>query len=188
MDYSDGVKYYFFRLLLLFGTNAIGLVLGKAVFWVIASVLPFAVDPLKQFLVSDVTGSIAASAVMILLLGLVFHDDAKKHAAYDDMDMILVTVVLILLMAVYFVPIIFYNPSDITRLWSTVYYMFYYPCRWVIELTGAQLGVAAIIGMAVILGAQFVIYQMTYVNYKRKHPFIFKHSDDDDDSGELSEM
>ena len=174
MDYTDSVKYYFFRLLLLLGTNALGLFMGKALLWVIASVLPYSLETVKNFLIDDRTGSVIAAVTMIIALGLVFHDDAKAHAAYENMDMVPVLTSIILLLAVYFVPVIFYNQNDITTAVETAYYIFYYPCRWLIEFFGLDLMTSAALGMVIVLGVQFFIYQITYINYKRKHPFIFK--------------
>ncbi len=187
MDYSDGVKYYFFRLLLLLGTDAVGLLLGKAVFWVIASVLPPSAESFKLFLVNDITGSVTATAVMLLLLGMVFHDDGKKHAAYENMDMIPVLTTLILLLAAYFVPVILYNPNDMDKVWFTAYYMLYYPCRWLMLVFGADIKTAAAAGMAVILFIMFVIYQLTYSDYKRKHPFTFKKHEQEDTEEQAEE-
>ena len=177
MDYTDSVKYFFFRLVLLIGTNAMGLLLGKVLLWCFSNFVPASAMGFKSFLVSDATGSVMASIVMAVLLALVFHDDAKKHAAYDDMDAVPVAIVLLLLLAFYFVPSIFYNPADITKSVSTVYYMFYYPTHWLTELFGAAMKTAAAAGMGLVLGVQMIVYQATYSAYKKKHPFLFKHDD-----------
>lgn len=174
MTYSDGVRYYFFRSLLLLGTNTLGLLLGKAVLWCLSSLLPSSAQSVKMFLINDATGSVCAACIMILLLGLVFHDDAKKHAAYEDMDAVPVLITLILMLAAYFVPAVYYEPYGMTKAVGTLYYMFYYPTRWLTELFGADVRSAAALGMGLILAAQFVVYQTTYTAYKKKHPFNFK--------------
>ncbi len=174
MDYSEGFKYFCFRLLLLYGTAAVGIVIGKAVFWVIASLLPPNAESFKLFLVDDVTGSAAAAAIMLFLLGRVFFDDGKKHAAYESMDMIPVLITLILMLAAYFAPVILYNPNDMDSIWITFYYLLYYPCRWLMDGFGADIKTAAAVGMAAILAVLFALYQFSYTRYKKKHPFIFK--------------
>lgn len=177
MDYSEGAKYYFFRLMLLIGTNALGLLLGKAIFWCIASLLPPSAEGVKLFLVSDLTGSICAACIMILLLAAVFRDDAKKHAAYEDMDAVPVLITLILLLAAYFIPAVFYDPFDITRAVRTLYYMFYYPTIWLTELFGADIRTAAALGMGIVLAVQFCVYITAYSAYKKEHPFNFRHDE-----------
>lgn len=177
MDYSDSVKYYFFRLLLLLGTNVLGLFLGKAIFWCIASLLPPSAESVKLFLVSDLTGSVCAAVVMILLLGAVFRDDAKKHAAYEDMDAVPVLITLMLLLAAYFIPAVFYDPLDITRAVKTLYYMFYYPTLWLTELFGTDIRTAAAVGMGIVLAIQFAVYITAYSAYKKEHPFNFRHDE-----------
>lgn len=186
MDYTDSVKYFFFRLVLFVGTDALGLVLGKVLLWCISNFVPEAAMGLKNFLVSEATGSAAAALLMAFLLALVFRDDAKKHAAYDDMDAVPVAIVLLLLLAFYFVPTIFYNPNDITKSVSTLYYMFYYPTQWLTELFGAAMKTAAAVGMTIILAVQMTVYQATYTAYKKKHPFLFKH--DEMNEKEVSDM
>lgn len=176
MDYSDSFKYFVFRLVLLVGTDVAGLVVGKILLWVIASVLPPVFMPVKNFLVDDVTGSVVAALVMAGLLALVFRDDAVKHAAYENMDLVLVTVTAVLLLGLYFIPVIFYNPADMTKVKETVYYFFYYPCHWLREIFGADFKTAAAVGMAIILGGELVVYDLTFTNYKKKHPFNFKES------------
>ncbi len=54
------------------------------------------------------------------------------------------------------------------------------------EAFGADIKTAAALGMAIILGICFVVYQTTYVLYKRKHPFRFKEPDDDDMLGDVA--
>ncbi len=186
MDFTDSVKYYFFRLLILIGSVAVSLVVGKGILWVVASFMPYSLDNVRDFLLDDKVGSIVSAVVILLLIVPVFHDDAKKHAAYEDMDAVPVLIVLLLLLAVYFIPVIFYNPYDITQAGETAYYALYFPCRWLMEAFGADIKTAAALGMAIILGICFVVYQTTYVLYKRKHPFRFKESDDDDMLGDVA--
>ena len=185
MDFSESARYWFFRLVILLGTDIMGLAVGKLFLWVIASFLPYAMLPVKQFLISDVTGSVVAALTMGVLLALVFRDDGKKHAAYENMDLILVTVSAILLLAAYFIPVIFYNPNDSTRVIDTLYYLFYFPCRWVTAGFGADIKTAVAVGIAVILGVQLVVYNVEYTRYKRKHPFMFKEPDTEEEQAVL---
>jgi hypothetical protein len=174
MDYSDGVKYTAFRFILLLGTDALGVVFGKLMLWVIASVLPASADGAKAFLISDSTGSVVAAITMVVALGLVFFDDAKKHAAYDDWDSLLVIITLMVMLMFFFAPIIWYNSADITSAAKTFYYIWYFPCRWVMLATDCDFKVAAAAGIIIIEAVLFVIYQISYAAYKKKHPFSFK--------------
>ena len=124
MDYSDGVKYTLFRLLLMIGCGAVGVAAGKLLLWAAASVMPASWLTLKEFLVTDQAGSVTAAIVMAAMLGRVFYDDGKKHAAYENWDAILVSITHIVMLIVYFVPVIFYNPNDITRGVEFAYYLF----------------------------------------------------------------
>lgn len=184
MDGYDSLKYFFFRLVLLVGTNTLGLLLGKVLLWCVANFVPASAEGVKTFLISDATGSVFASVVMAFLLALVFRDDAKKHAAYDDMDAVPVAIVLLLLLAIYFVPSIFYNPNDITKSVSTMYYAFYYPTRWLTEIFGAAMKTAAAVGMTIVLGVQMTVYQVTYSAYKKAHPFLFRHDSTESETAE----
>ena len=187
MDYTQQFKYCVFRIILFFGVDLLGLILGKGIFWAAASLVPPSAQGVKQFLISDVTGSAAAALVMAGLLGAVFREDGKRHAAYEDMDAVLVLITLMLMLGCYFIPVIFYNPFDSTRVIRSVYYMFYFPCRWVTELFGADMKTSAAVGGGVVLGAQFAVYEVAYNAYKKKHPFVFKPrpADDEDDDGDL---
>ncbi|MBR1724594.1 MAG: hypothetical protein IJ723_06210 [Ruminococcus sp.] len=187
MDFTEQVKYWFFRLVLLVGTDIMGLVVGKLFLWVIASFLPYSMLAVKEFLISDMTGSVVAALTMAGLLALVFRDDGRKHAAYEDMDLILVTVSAILLLAVYFIPVIFYNPNDSTRVIDTLYYMYYFPCRWVMIGAGADIKTAVAVGIAVILGLELIVYNYKYTTYKKRHPFNFKDPDPEPDEDEAEE-
>ena len=181
MDYTEQFKYCVFRVFLIFGAEVLGLMLGKGLFWAAASVMTILPEGMKQTLVSDRFGSVTAALIMMLLLGAVFRDDGKKHAAYADADFVLVLITLILMLACYFIPVIFYNPFDSTRAVKTVYYMLYYPCRWVIEIFGAELKPAVAIGTGIILGVQFIIYNLSYGSYKMRHPFSFKIMNEEDE-------
>jgi hypothetical protein len=184
MDYSDGVKYSVFRLVLLFATDAVSIVFGKGLLWVIASVLPASWEQAKQLLIDDRVGSLVAAATMILLLGLVFFDDGKKHAAYDDWDATLIVITLMVEIIIFFFPMVLYNPLDMTSAVETFYYIFYFPCRWVMLIFGADIKSAAAIGIAVVLGIQLVLYEISYNSYRRKHPFVFKKPSEQLESGE----
>ena len=61
MDYSDGVKYTLFRLLLMIGCGAVGVAAGKLLLWAAASVMPASWLTLKEFLVTDQAGSVTAA-------------------------------------------------------------------------------------------------------------------------------
>lgn len=179
MDYSACFRYFCFRLLIFLGAVATGLLFGKGILWVVSSVLPYSAIEFKNFLIDDTTGSIAAAAVAVVLLGRVFFDDGKKHAAYEDMDVTLVLITLILIYVIYFIPVIFYNASDMTKMVETVYYMFYFPCIWVSELTACDIKIAAALGDAVLMIPLFVLYEISYAGYKRKHPFSFRMNDEE---------
>lgn len=181
MDYTNSFKYFVFRLVLLYGSVMLGLVFGKGLFWVISSVLPPTAESVKLFLIDDRTGSVAAALTAFVTLGIVFKDDGKKHAAYEDMDPSLTAVSVILMLVFYFVPVILYNPADITRMWETVYYLYYFPCRWLMDIFGLDIKSAAAIGMGIILAAGFAVYLKSYTAYKKKHPFSFKLSENNDE-------
>lgn len=174
MSYSDGVKYTVFRILLMFGTGAVGIVFGKGLLWVISSVLPASLVGLKETLIDDRCGSLVAAATMTVLLGLVFYDDGKKHAAYEDWDALMVSITHIIMLMVYFVPVIFYNPNDITKAAEFAYYIYYFPCRWIMLFFGADIMTSAALGMALVLAVQLALYLFSYGSYKKKHPFSFK--------------
>ena len=188
MDYTQQFKYSAFRVLLFYMVNTLGLMLGKGLFWLAATLVPASQQGIKQALVSDVTGSVTAALIMAAVLGAVFRDDAKRHAAYDDTDVVLVLITLILMLGTYFVPVIFYNPFDSTRAVKTIYYLFYFPCRWVTELFGADTKASAAVGGGAVLAVQLIVYEVAYNAYKKKHPVVFKprstDEEDDEDGGD----
>lgn len=187
MDYTQQFKYSVFRIFLFYGVNTLGLMLGKGIYWVAASLVPPSNQGLKQFLISDVTGSVTAALIMVLLLGAVFRDDGKRHAAYEDMDAVLVLITLVLMLGFYFIPAVFFNPYDTTRVMRTVYNMLYFPCRWVTELFGADMKAAAAVGGGTVLAAQFAVYELSYNAYRKKHPNIFLPRPEDDEDDEYSD-
>jgi hypothetical protein len=181
MDYTQQFKYCAFRIILLFGTNLLGLIIGKGLFWVAASFVPPSMQGVKQFLVSDLNCSVIAALVMAGTLAAVFRDDGKRNAAYEDMDIILVMITLILMLGAYFIPVIFYNPFDSTRVIRSLYYMFYFTSQWVTELFGAEMKTAAAVGGGTVLGVQLIVYELSYGAYRKKHPVTFRIPRNDDD-------
>ena len=188
MDYTQQFKYSVFRVFLFYMANILALMLGKGIYWVAATLVPASQQGIKQALVSDAVGSVTAALIMALVLGAVFRDDAKSHAAYEDMDAILVLITLILMLGFYFIPVIFYNPFDSTRVVKTMYYLFYFPCRWVTELFGAETKTSVAVGGGAVLAVQFAVYETAYHGYKKKHPFVFKaRPEDEEDEEDISD-
>lgn len=122
-----------------------------------------------RFLISDTGGSIIGWLVMLILLVWLFYDDGKKHTAYEIWSSINVTIVLIMMFIVYFVPSVFENSFHAESKGKFFYSVLYAPVKWLENKYDMAHTSAAGIGMGIILIVLFVVYVLSYKLYMRKH-------------------
>ncbi|GAB5082227.1 hypothetical protein Osc1_14000 [Hominimerdicola sp. 21CYCFAH17_S] len=177
MDSLKFLLYTLARIGLLLASLALALVFGKIFFPIIASLVPESMNNLNNFFLSPVSGSVVAWLTMLVLLAVLFFDDGRRHAAYESWSSINVSIALILMFMVYFIPVIFRDSFSAEGKGRLFYEFYYFPCKWLNGLQGIDLTLSAALGIGLILIACLLMYILSYRLYVRKHPVILRRSE-----------
>lgn len=122
-----------------------------------------------KFLTAGTGGSMIGWCVMLVLLVWMFFDDGKKHTAYEIWSSINVTIALIMMLVVYFVPSVFQDSLHAEGKGKAFYAVFYAPVKWLEDLFKMKHTSSASVGIGIILILLFVVYIASYKLYLRKH-------------------
>ena len=122
-----------------------------------------------KFLLNSTWGSFAGWLVMLIFLAVLFFDDGKRHAAYEIWNSINITIVLIMMLLVYFVPVIFRDSFNAEGKGKAFYTIVYAPVLWLEQKFGMAHTSAAGLGAGIILFILFWVYVISYKLYLRKH-------------------
>ena len=114
--------------------------------------------------------SFVAWILILLILVIIFIDDGVKHSAYESYDSTSTSIVLILMFAVYYIPILFMKKT--TGNTETGFKGFYFPCKWISERFSLSYEIAALISIGVILIVCLTGYVITHALYMKKHPVL----------------
>lgn len=174
MDSLKFLLYTLARIGILIAVSIFGTVCGRIFFPAIASFMPSSAGGASAFFTDKNIGSFIAWAVMLAFLAVLFFDDGKRHAAYEEWSSVNVTITLIFMLLVYFVPCIFRDSFDENGRGRVFYELFYFPCRWLSEGAGLEYTLSIALGVGIILAALLVMYVASFKNYARKHPVILK--------------
>ncbi len=124
----------------------------------------------EAFFESGGVYSFVAWILVLLILLILFIDDGVKHSAYESYDSTSTSIVLILLFAVYYVPVLFMSrTSGNTR---TGFKGFYFPCKWISERFSLSYEVSALISIGIILILCLAGYVLAHAIYMKKHPVL----------------
>ena len=98
MDSLKFLLYTLARIGLMLASLVLALIFGKLFFPILASFVPDSMSGINSFFTSSDNGSVVAWLTMLVVLGIIFLDDGKRHAAYEAWSSVNVTITLILML------------------------------------------------------------------------------------------
>ena len=170
MDSLKFLLYTLARIGLLIACAAFSVLVGKVICPALVTLLPD--GSFRDTLIDQVLRSGIAFAVMLLMLLPVFLEDGKKHAAYEIWSSVNITITLIFMVMVYFVPAIFRDSFEPDGKANAFYETAYFPFVWIQEKLGTEFIVSVILGLAVIAGLLLAGYIAAFKRYAKAHPSI----------------
>lgn len=170
MDSLKFLLYTLARIGLLIACAAFSVLVGKVICPALVTLLPD--GSFRDTLIDQVLRSGIAFAVMLLMLFPVFLEDGKKHAAYEIWSSVNITITLIFMVMVYFVPAIFRDSFEPDGKANAFYEIAYFPFVWIQEKLGTEFIVSVILGLAVIAGLLLAGYIAAFKRYAKAHPSI----------------
>lgn len=174
MDSLKFLLYTLARIGIMLAVSLFGVVCGKIFFPIIASLVPQSWGILNGFFTNPNWGSFTAWLVMLAFLAVLFYDDGKRQAAYESWSSVNVTITLLMMMLVYFVPAIFRDSFDTEGKGKVFYEFAYFPCRWLYEGAGLEYTLSVALGGGIILVCLFSMYTLSFKMYVKKHPVLLK--------------
>lgn len=168
---------------LLYTLGRIGLMIACAAFAVFTGMVlcPAVITLLPEGTVRDtlIDSTLRSGIAFIVMLGLllvIFIDDGKKHAAYEIWSSVNITITLIFMVMLYFVPSIFRESFEPDGKANAFYEVSYFPFEWLGTKLGAEFIVSVMIGLGIVAALLFGGYTAAYKRYAKLHPFILRHS------------
>ncbi|MBR6045006.1 MAG: hypothetical protein IKP47_05155 [Ruminococcus sp.] len=169
----DSVKFLLYtlaRIGLMIACAAFGILFGRVLCPAVITLLPD--GAFRDTLIDPSLRSGLAFAMMLGFLIAVFVEDGKKHAAYEIWSSVNVTITLIFMVMVYFVPSIFRDSFEPYGKANAFYEVSYFPFDWLEDLTGAEFLVRVALGLGIMGAVLFGVYLAAFKRYAKAHPFI----------------
>lgn len=177
MDSLKFLLYTLARIGIMIAVSLFGVVCGRIFFPIIASLVPESWGALNGFFTNANWGSFVAWFVMLAFLAVLFYDDGKRHAAYEYWSSVNVTITLLMMLLVYFVPAIFRDSFDTDGKGKVFYEIAYFPCRWLYEGAGLEYTLSVALGIGLVLVCLFAMYILSFKRYFKKHPLILRRAE-----------
>lgn len=114
--------------------------------------------------------SFIAWIMLLIILLILFIDDGIRQSAYETYDSVSTSIVLILMFAVYYIPVLFINKTSGKA--TTGFKSFYFPNKWIIEKFSLDYIKAALLGIGIILILCLAGYMTAHAFYMKKHPVL----------------
>lgn len=184
--------YIFARIGLMIILAVFGAFTGVILFPSIVTLLPSSMMSVKTFMINPNVESAIAFIIMTVFFLRIFYDDGKRHAAYESWSSVSITIVYLLMLVVYFIPVIFRDSFSAEGKGDVFYLIYYYPCHWLSEGLGLDYMISVLVGMGVLLAMSYAVYLLAFRIYVHKHPVILKSmtapivAEDEENSGETS--
>ena len=110
--------------------------------------------------------SIISTLIVLIMMTLVFNDDGKKHAAYEKHNMCNCTATVLLMFALYALPVFLMHYVKNAMLISLQ--IFYKPSYWVSKLMNIDLEIAVVISAAMLSLICMFFYKLSGYRYFKK--------------------
>ncbi len=168
-------------------------VCGRILFPLLASFVPDSMTGLNDFFTDRNCGSFAGWLIMLIFMAVLFFDDGKRHAAYEQWSAVNVSITLIIMLMVYFIPAIFRDSFAKDGQGAVFYEYAYFTDRWLYEGIGLEYTLSAAVGIGLMLAILLAMYVLSFKAYAKKHPVILRQTDhsaqaDGDADGEETEQ
>ena len=170
MDSLKFLLYTLARIGLLIAVTAFAVLVGNVIYPVIVSLLPE--GSARDTLMNETLRSVVSFVIILAFLVPLFFDDGKNHAAYEIWSSVNITLTLIFMVMVCFVPSIFRDSFEQGGKASVFYEYAYFPYLWLQKAAGLDFVVSTLVGLGLIAGGAYGIYLLSYKRYAKQHPVI----------------
>lgn len=171
MDLLDTIIYTAARIALMLGLVLLGAFVGELAIPALATFLPYSALSVKEFIINDTVDSVAAMVLVCIIFIWIFYDDGRKHTAYENWSAVNISIVLLLMLAAYFIPGIFRDSFHQEGKADVFYRILYYPVGWLIERSSGYL-MGVLLGAIIMLSAALAAYVAAFKRYIKKHPVL----------------
>lgn len=138
--------------------------------WIANLFVPGSSSNFKEKLFEGEVWSLIAWIMLLIIMVILFIDDGIRHSAYERYDATSESIVVIIMFAVYYVPILFMNKTSGKT--ETGFKGFYFPSKWISERFSIDYVLAALFGIGVILILCLAGYVIAHAIYMKKHPVL----------------
>ncbi|MGN0602221.1 MAG: hypothetical protein ACI4I7_05875 [Oscillospiraceae bacterium] len=173
MDSLKFLLYTLGRLGIFIAVNIFAAFSGKVLLPIMSSLFPEK-SAISRFLLNETCCSVVAWVIMLIFLLVLFFDDGKRHAAYDIWNSINITIVLIFMLMIYYVPTVFRDSFHAEGKGKIFYSTVYFPVYWLQEKFGMKYTSSSALGLGIILVLIFITYVVSYKIYMKKHKSLYK--------------
>ena len=170
MDSLKFLLYTLARIGLLIAVTAFAVLVGNIAYPALISLLPD--GSTRDALMNETLRSAASFVIILAFLVPLFYDDGRKHAAYEIWSSVNITLTLIFMVLVGFVPSIFRDSFEPGGKANVFYEYAYFPHLWLQKTIGLDFVVSVLIGLALIAGIAYGAYLFSYKRYVKQHPVI----------------
>ncbi|MBR6873237.1 MAG: hypothetical protein IKN17_07000 [Ruminococcus sp.] len=170
MDSTKFLLYTLGRIALIVAVSAFAVLVSDIIWPALGTLLPE--GSFRDAFLGENLRSVVAFVVILAFLLPLFYDDGKKHAAYEIWSSVNVTLTLIFMFMVCFVPSIFRDSFEQSGEASVFYNFAYFPYLWLRNKAGLDFIVSVLVGLLMILGLLFGIYVFSFKRYAKLHPVI----------------
>ena len=173
MDSLKFLLYTLGRIGVLIAVNLLAAFTGRIFLPAISSFFPDK-SALSNFFLNSTNCSVIAWLVLMGFMLVLFFDDGKRHAAYDIWNSISISIVLILMLMVYFVPAVFRNSFHAEGKGKAFYSIVYFPVYWLESKFDMKYTISAALGIGIILILMLAVYIISYKLYMKKYKSLYK--------------
>ena len=170
MDSLKFLLYTLARIGLLIAVTAFAVFVGDIAYPALVSLLPE--SGARDTLMNETLRSVVTFIVILLFLLPLFFDDGKKHAAYEIWSSVNITLTLIFMVMVCFVPSIFRDSFEPDGKANAFFEFAYFPHLWLQKTLGLDFIVSVLVGLLMIAVLCYAAYLFSFKRYVKQHPVI----------------
>lgn len=168
---KEKIIYTVSRIGILLMANVICSILSiTLVSWIVNLFVPGSNSSFKENLFEGEVWSLIAWIILLAIMVILFIDDGIRHSAYERYDAASESIAVIIMFAVYYVPILFMGKTSGKT--ETGFKGFYFPSKWISERFSLPYEVSALISIGLILILCLAGYVIAHAIYMKKHPVL----------------